>query len=64
MVVKSDPVVQFFEPGLECYLCQGEGHTHRSCPQASRVVGPDMSFEDWVFWSYVAPCDRPEGYDT
>ena len=63
VVVRSDPVVRFYEPELLCRLCDGEGHTHLSCHLASSKLGGDMPYEDWVFWTYVAPCDRPEGFE-
>ena len=62
MVVRSDPVVQYYQPVVVCRLCEGEGHTHLSCPLSANKVGADMPYEDWVFWGYVAECDRPEGF--
>ena len=55
--------MQFFTLEIICQICDDEGHTHRSCPLASSKVGPNMSYEDFVFWSYVAPSDRPEGFN-
>ena len=33
-----------------------------TCHYATSRVGPNMSFEDFIFWSYVDPSERPEGY--
>ena len=62
MNVRSDSLVRFFEPELVCQVCQGEGHTHRACPLASSKVGENMSYQDYIFWCYVAPGDRPEEF--
>ena len=60
--VRSDFLVRFFEPELLCQVCDGEGHTHLACPLASSKMGENMSYQDYVFWCYVAPSDRPEGF--
>ena len=54
--------MQFFEPRIVCKICESEGHSQISCPYAASKVGPNMSYEDSVFWSYVDPCDCPEGF--
>ena len=61
--VRSDCVVGFYEPKLLCKLCDREGHTQISCDYAASKVGPNMSYADSVFWQFVDPDDRPEGYD-
>ena len=61
--MRSDPVVGYFEPKVTCKICNREGHSLISCDYASSKVGENMSYSDWVFWQYVDPCDRPEGYD-
>ena len=61
--LRSDSVVQFYEPKIQCKLCDREGHTQVSCDLASSRVGENMSYEDAVFWHYVDPEDRPEGFD-
>ena len=33
-----------------------------TCHYATSSVGPNMSFEDLIFWSYVDLSERPEGY--
>ena len=60
MNVRSDTLVRFFQPELVCQVCQGEGHTHRACPLASNKVGENISYQDYVFWCYVAPGDFEE----
>ena len=60
--MRSDPLVLSYEPGVICNLCDVEGHSHLSCPLASHKVGCDMSYEDYVFWCYVSPIDRPEEF--
>ena len=60
--IRSDPVVQYFEPRIVCKICESEGHSQISCPYAASKVGPNMSYEDSVFWSYVDPSDCPEGF--
>jgi hypothetical protein len=60
--VRSDCLVRFFEPELVCQVCDGEGHTHRACPLASSKVGENMSYQDYIFWCYVAPSDRLEEF--
>ena len=63
MNIISDPVVQFFQPKLHCNICDREGHTSLSCDFAESKVGPNMSYADSVFWMFVDPCDRPEGFE-
>ena len=60
--VRSDPVVQFYEPKVVCRICDHQGHTSMNCNYAASRIGPNMSYEDFVFWSYVDPSERPEGY--
>ena len=60
--LRSDNVVQYYEPKIVCGLCEREGHSQVSCDYASCKVGENMSYEDYVFWSYVDPIDRPEGF--
>ena len=60
--VRSDCVVQFFDPKVMCKLCEREGHTQVSCDFAASRTGPNLSYEDSVFWLYVDPCDRPESF--
>ena len=62
MNLRSDCVVQFFEPKLVCSLCGREGHSNRSCDLSPSKVGQNMPHDDFLFWSYVDPCDRPEGF--
>ena len=61
--VRSDCVVQYFEPKVVCKICEREGHSQISCDYAESKVGPNMSYADSVFWFYVDPSDRPEGFD-
>ena len=61
--IRSDPVVQFFEPKVVCKICQREGHSQVSCDYAASKTGTKMSDADSVFWLYVDPCDRPKGFD-
>ena len=63
MNLRSDCLVQFYEPKIECKLCSRIGHSQTSCDLASRKVGENMTYEDSVFWHYVDPEDRPEGFD-
>ena len=58
--LRSDNVVQYYEPKIVCGLCEREGHSQVSCDYASSKVGENMSY--FVFWSYVDPIDRPEGF--
>ena len=60
---RSDPVVQYYEPKVVCKICDREGHSQISCDYASSKTGPNLSYEDSVFWLYVDPRDRPEGFD-
>ena len=54
--------MQFYEPKIVCRLCEREGHSQISCDYASRKVGENLTYEDSVFWCYVDPSDRPEGF--
>ena len=58
--VCSDPVVQFYEPRINCQVCLAEGHTQISCPYAESKVASDMPYADVVFYSYVHPDNRPD----
>ena len=60
--VRSDPVVGHFEPKVSCKICHREGHSKMSCDYSEKKSGDNMSYEDWVFWQYVDPCDCPDGY--
>ena len=51
-----------FWPKVVCRICESEGHTQISCPLAVSKVGANMSYEDYMFWCFVDPCDRPEGF--
>ena len=31
---------------------------------ASSKVGDNMPYKDYVFWSFVAPIDQPEGFEN
>ena len=61
--MRSDPVVQSYQPKVVCRLCDREGHSNISCDYASRNVGEHMSYADSVFWLYVVPSERPEGFE-
>ena len=61
--MKSDCIVQHYEPKTVCKLCDREGHSQVSCDYASRRNGENITPEDSVFWCYVDPSDRPEGFD-
>ena len=62
MNVRSDPVVQYYEPKVLCKACGCEGHSRISCDYAEGKFGNDMSIEDFMFWSHVDPCDRPASF--
>ena len=57
--VRSDPVVQYYEPKVLCKICGHEGHSQIGCEYAEGKVDDNMSLEDILFWSHVHPCDRP-----
>ena len=59
--VRSDGVVQFYEPKIVCKLFDRQGSSQISFDFASSKVGPNMNYEDSVFWFYV--CDRPDGFE-
>ena len=50
MTIRSDPLVQFFEPQVKCKICGGLGHSQISCEYSPRRSGAHMSHEDFVFW--------------
>ena len=60
MNLRSDCVVQYFEPKILCKLCGREGHSQLSCDFSSGKLGQNMAHEDFVFWSFVDPCNCPE----
>ena len=62
MNVRSDLGVQFFEPKVVCGLCEREGHSQLKCDYHSSRVGQNMSYEDFLFWCHVDPCDCPEDF--
>ena len=59
MTIRSDPVVQFFEPKISCRICGAIGHSSISCVYASKFCGANMSLEDKQFWSCVDPSEQP-----
>ena len=63
MTIRSDPLVQYFEPQIVCKICGGSGHSQISCEYSSRRSGENMRYEDFVFWSYVDPSEQPDNFN-
>ena len=59
MTVRSDPVVQYYEPAVFCKICGGRGHSQLSCEYSSRA---GMSIEELEFWKYVDQSEQPENF--
>ena len=60
LTIRSDPVVQFFEPQVFCKICEGFGHSQISCDYSDKNGGGNMKYEDLVFWKYVDPLEQPD----
>ena len=58
--IRSDPVVQFYDPKVVCQICGRIGHTQISCDYSDKKSRSDMSYEDYIFWQYVDPSEQPE----
>ena len=57
MTIRSDPVVQYFEPEVVCKVCGARGHTQISCYYSSNNT--TMSCEDLKFWKCVNQNEQP-----
>ena len=62
MTIRSDPMVQYFEPQVKCKICGGLGHSQISCEYSPDRSGAGMRYEDFIFWRYVDPSEQPEGF--
>ena len=57
LTVRSDPVVQFFEPEVICKICRERGHSQITCQYS--VNKADMTVEDFEFWKCVIQDQQP-----
>ena len=58
MTIRSDPVVQHFDPVVQCKICGGRGHSHFSC-EYSTNRNREMIIEEIEFWKYVDQSEQP-----
>ena len=61
MTIRSDPVVQHFEPAVYCKICGGRGHSQFSC-EYSCSENKGMSTEEFEFWKYIDQSEQPDNF--
>ena len=59
MTIRSDPVVQYFEPLVLCKICGKQGHSQISCDYSLKRSSREMEIEELEFWKLVDESEQP-----